>query len=61
MIVDDPPPLAGFERLGARDAMRRLRGLPRPTLERLYGWEDRHLRRSSVLRAIARAIARLES
>jgi hypothetical protein len=32
--------------------------LPRPVLERLHSWEDRHLRRTSVLAAIRRAIAR---
>ena len=49
---DDPPPVDGYERLGARDAMRVLKDLPRTTLERLYSYEDLHLRRSSVLRAI---------
>lgn len=55
---DDPPPVAGYERLGARDAMRALKDLPRRTLEHLYTYEDLHLRRSSVLRAIKRAIDR---
>jgi hypothetical protein len=54
----DPPPLDGYERLGARDAMRALKDLPRPLLERLYTYEDLHLRRTSVLRAIKRAIDR---
>ena len=52
------PPVDGYDRLGARDAMRVLKDLPRATLERLYSWEDLHLRRSSVLRAIRRAIDR---
>jgi hypothetical protein len=38
--------------------MRALKDLPRPTLERLYTWEDLHMRRTSVLRAIKRAIDR---
>lgn len=52
------PPVGGWERLAARDAMRALRDLPRATLERLYSWEDLHQRRTSVLRAIRRAIER---
>ena len=55
---DDEPPVAGYDRLGARDAMRVLRDLPRATLERLYTFEDLHLRRTSVLKAIKRAIDR---
>lgn len=55
---DEPPPVEGYERLGARDAMRALKDLPRATLERLYTWEDLHLRRTSVLKAIRRAIDR---
>jgi hypothetical protein len=35
-----------------------LRDLPRTTLERLYSWEDLHMRRTVVLRAIKRAIDR---
>ena len=54
----DRPPLDGYDRLGARDAMRALKDLPRPTLERLYTYEDLHMRRTSVLRAIKRAIDR---
>jgi hypothetical protein len=54
----DPPPLEGYDHLGARDAMRALKDLPRPLLERLYTYEDLHLRRTSVLRAIKRAIDR---
>jgi hypothetical protein len=54
----DRPPLDGYDRLGARDAMRALKDLPRALLERLYSYEDLHLRRSSVLRAIKRAIDR---
>jgi hypothetical protein len=57
-VDDDPAPLDGYERMGARDAMHALRDLPLPTLERLHTWEDLHRRRSSVLRAIRRAIAR---
>jgi hypothetical protein len=57
-VEEDRPPVDGYERLGARDAMRALKDLPRPTLERLYTYEDLHLRRSSVLRAIKRAIDR---
>jgi hypothetical protein len=55
---DDEPPVAGYAGLGARDAMRMLRDLPRGTLERLYTFEDLHLRRTSVLKAIKRAIDR---
>ena len=55
------PPLDGYDRLGARDAMRALKDLPRPTLERLYTYEDLHMRRTSVLRAIKRAIDRLRA
>jgi hypothetical protein len=54
----DRPPLDGYERLGARDAMRALKDLPQQLLERLYSYEDLHLRRTSVLRAITRAIDR---
>ncbi len=53
--------MAGYDTLGARDAMRVLRDLPLQTLERLYTWEDLHLRRTSVLRAIKRAIDRQKS
>ncbi|MGZ3407139.1 MAG: hypothetical protein ACXVDD_16375 [Polyangia bacterium] len=54
----DAPPIDGYDRLGARDAMRALKDLPLRTLERLYSWEDLHLRRTSVLRAIKRSIDR---
>jgi hypothetical protein len=54
----DGPPIDGFDGLGARDAMRALKDLPLRTLERLYSWEDLHLRRTSVLRAIKRSIDR---
>ena len=54
----DRPPIDGYEGLGARDAMRALKDLSLRTLERLYSWEDLHLRRTSVLRAIKRAIDR---
>jgi hypothetical protein len=54
----DEPPIEGYDRLGARDAMRALKDQPRTTLERLYTWEDLHLRRTSVLKAIRRAIDR---
>ena len=54
----DRPPVDGYERLGARDAMRALKDLPRTTLEHLYTYEDLHMRRTSVLRAIKRAIDR---
>jgi hypothetical protein len=47
--------------LSARDAMRALADLPLTTLERLHTYEDLHLRRTSVLRAIRRAIGRLKS
>lgn len=52
------PPVKGWESMGARDAMHALRDLPLQTLERLHTWEDLHRRRSSVLRAIKRAIDR---
>ena len=39
--------------------MRALKDLPRETLEHLYTYEDLHMRRTSVLRAIKRAIDRL--
>ena len=55
---DEGPPVPGYDTLGARDAMRVLRDLPLHTLERLYTWEDLHMRRTSVLRAIKRAIDR---
>jgi hypothetical protein len=55
---EDGPPVDGYEGLGARDAMRALKDLPLRALERLYSWEDLHLRRTSVLRAIKRAIDR---
>ena len=52
------PPVAGYDGLPARDAMRLLRDQSLPVLERLYTWEDLHQRRTSVLRAIKRAIER---
>ncbi len=55
---EQSPPLDGYDRLGAREAMRALKDLPRATLERLYTWEDLHLRRTSVLKAIRRALDR---
>ena len=55
---DEGPPVDGYAALPARDAMRLLRDLSQHTLERLYSWEDLHLRRSVVLRAIKRAIDR---
>lgn len=58
MQAADEPPIAGYDGLGARDAMRALKDQPRTTLERLYTWEDLHLRRTSVLKAIRRAIDR---
>jgi hypothetical protein len=58
---EEEAPLPGWERLGARDAMRLLRGQPRQLLERLHTYEDRHLRRTSVLKAIRRAIDRSPS
>ena len=60
MEHDDEAPVAGWAELPAREAMRALPGLSRPVLERLHSWEDRHLRRTSVLAAIRRAIARSE-
>jgi hypothetical protein len=57
----DHAPIEGYDELGARDAMRALKDLPRQTLEHLYSYEDLHLRRTSVLRAIKRAIDRLHS
>ena len=57
-VEDDEAPVPGFAGLGARDAMRALKDLPLHTLEHLYSWEDLHLRRTSVLRAIKRAIDR---
>ena len=53
--------MQGYETLPARDAMRLLRDQPLGVLERLYTWEDLHLRRTSVLRAIKRAIDRLRA
>jgi len=59
-VNTDQPPVDGYDRLGARDAMRALKDLPRHTLERLYSYEDLHMRRTSVLRAIKRAIDRID-
>jgi hypothetical protein len=59
--VEELPPVQGYETLPARDAMRLLRDQPLAVLERLYTWEDLHLRRTSVLRAIKRAIDRLRA
>lgn len=58
---DEAPPLAEWATLGARAAMRALRDLPRPILEQLHGYEERHLRRTSVLAAIRRTLARLDA
>jgi hypothetical protein len=41
--------------------MRALLDLPLPILERLHTYEDLHQRRTSVLRAIRRAIGRIKS
>jgi hypothetical protein len=57
--ADEEAPLPGWEQLGARDAMRVLRGQPRRLLEQLHTFEDRHRRRTSVLAAIRRAIDRV--
>ncbi|HEX4457078.1 MAG TPA: hypothetical protein VIA18_03865 [Polyangia bacterium] len=51
-------PLADWPQLGAREAMRALRDLPLQTLTKLHIWEERHLRRTSVLSAIRRAMER---
>jgi hypothetical protein len=51
-------PLPGYDALPARAAMQRIRDLPLALLERLHTYEDLHQRRTSVLRAIRRAIAR---
>ena len=61
MLVDADdagPPLAGYDQLPAREAMRVLRDQPLTILERLYSWEDLHQRRTSVLKAIRRTIDR---
>jgi hypothetical protein len=60
-IDDAGPPVSGYDGLPARDAMRLLRDQELPVLERLYTWEDLHQRRTSVLRAIKRAIDRKRS
>ena len=55
---DEAAPLPDWPRLGARDAMRALKDLPLPLLTKLHIWEERHLRRTSVLSAIRRAMER---
>jgi hypothetical protein len=55
---DDGAPIAGYETLPARSAMRLLHDQELRVLERLYTWEDLHQRRTVVLRAIKRAIDR---
>jgi hypothetical protein len=57
-MAEDRAPLAGWEALGAREAMRALAGLERDALVALHAWEERHRRRAHVLGAIRRAIAR---
>jgi hypothetical protein len=52
------PPVIDYDRFSAREAMRIILGLPLSTLERLHTYEDLHQRRTSVLRAIRRAIDR---
>ena len=55
---DEAAPLADWPRLGAREAMRALKDLAMPELTKLHIWEERHLRRTSVLSAIRRAMER---
>lgn len=54
----DRPPIAGYQELGAREAMRGLLDLPPEALRRLQSYEARHLRRTQVLAAIRRALSR---
>jgi hypothetical protein len=55
---DEAAPLPDWPRLGARGAMRALKDLPLALLMKLHVWEERHLRRTSVLAAIRRAMDR---
>ncbi len=55
---EDRPPVAGYDALGAREAMRAILDLPAATLAALHSYEERHRRRSHVLAAIRRALAR---
>jgi hypothetical protein len=58
--MEEPvPPVAGYDGLGAREAMRLILDLPREALLRLQAYEQRHLRRTHVLGAIRRALARV--
>lgn len=52
-------PIDGYDRLGAREVMRRILDLPRDVLLRLQAYEQRNQRRTQVLGAIRRAIDRI--
>ena len=58
MSPHDAAPLAGYDSLGAREVMRAILDLPAEALLALHTYEEHHRRRSHVLGAIRRAIAR---
>jgi hypothetical protein len=58
---DRAPPVGGYDTLGAREAMRLVLELPREALLRVQSYEQRNLRRTHVLGAIRRALARLDA
>lgn len=59
-MISDNPPVEGYEGLGARAVMRLILDLPRDRLLRLQTYEQKHMRRTQVLAAMRRALARLE-
>jgi hypothetical protein len=52
------PPIDNYDALGAREVMRGLLDLPPEALRRLRAYEVLHARRTQVLGAIGRALAR---
>ncbi len=59
MTDGEPPPLPGYDALAARDVMRAILDLTARDLTAVHAYEERHRRRSHVLAAIRRALARL--
>jgi hypothetical protein len=59
-MMSDNPPVEGYEGLGARAVMRLILDLPRDRLLKLQVYEQRHMRRTQVLAAMRRALARLD-
>lgn len=59
-MMSDDSPVEGYEGLGARAVMRLILDLPRDRLLKLQVYEQKHMRRTQVLAAMRRALARLD-